>query len=59
MYYILNRIGSPLSIILLLVLLSPIGSAAENDCEYLKQYMAPYELSVDEWPTSMAGPPPG
>ena len=59
MQYILNRIGILLPITLLLALLSPMGSAAENDCQYLKQYLAPYELPVDEWPTSMAGPPPG
>ncbi|MGY8815775.1 MAG: hypothetical protein ACKVHQ_13835, partial [Gammaproteobacteria bacterium] len=59
MQYILNRIGTLLPITLLLTLLSPLVSAAENNCEYLKQYLAPYELPVDEWPTSMAGPPPG
>ena len=48
-----------LLITVLIIFLSPGSVAAESDCQYLNQYMAPYELPVDEWPTEMAGPPPG
>ena len=32
---------------------------AQDGCKYLSQYMAPFELPVDNWPTAMAGPKPG
>jgi hypothetical protein len=51
--------GTLLLIALLIISLTPGSVAAQTDCPYLKQYMAPYELPVDEWPTAMAGPPPG
>jgi len=32
---------------------------AQTGCQYLNQYMAPLDVSVDDWQTGLAGPPAG
>lgn len=32
---------------------------AQSGCDYLNQYMAPLEPTVDNWQIALAGPPPG
>lgn len=48
---------------LLLTFLITIGISfaanAQSDCDYLDQYMAPLEPTVENWQTALAGPPPG
>jgi hypothetical protein len=37
----------------------PMAVIAEDQCEYLQQYLAPFELPIDNWADDIAGPPPG
>jgi hypothetical protein len=51
-----------LTILLLICLsisLSPSALYAQQDCAYLDQYMAPFNLPVENWPDGIAGPAPG
>ena len=51
-------IGISLFAVLVSTVFSP-NAAAQDGCAYLNQYMAPLDLPVENWPTEMAGPPPG
>ncbi len=42
-----------------LIIFSPISTYAQDNCQYIKRYMAPLEYPVKEWATSTAGPAPG
>ena len=55
-----NLLKSLLSLLSVLTVCLVSGNAmAQEGCKYLERYMAPIQLDTDEWPVSMAGPPPG
>jgi hypothetical protein len=55
-----QRLSRHWALLTLIVLSLCAGTArAQSDCPWLEQYLAPFKLPVDEWPTAIAGPAPG
>lgn len=48
-----------LALVAFIITLHPTLTFAQDDCQYIKRYMAPLEYPVKDWPTATAGPAPG